>query len=225
MEFSSQEYWSGVPLPSPEMDHLWWRLKPDSKSPQLLEIGLAWIFSIIFKHLSPGFPGGSDGKESAGNVRDPGSTPGLGRSPAEGNGNRLQYSLPREFHRQRSLAGYSQSMGSQRVGHDWATDTQALKGNKWQFFLGKIALSKVSNYSYHLKIINIWQSSPWRKKHYKIHKLYKFQTTKNGFTYNIKQTWKSKTDRTTRRKIHYQNGNFKYIIRKKCGILKVYTNT
>ena len=121
--------------------------------------------------------------------------------------------------------GGLQSMGSQRVGHDWATDTQALKGNKWQFFLGKIALSKVSNYSYHLKIINIWQSSPWRKKHYKIHKLYKFQTTKNGFTYNIKQTWKSKTNRTTRRKIHYQNGNFKYISRKKCGILKVYTNT
>ena len=92
MVFSRQEYWSGVPLPCPEMDHLWWRLKPNSKSPQLLEIGLAWIFSVIFKHLSPGFPGGSDGKESARNARDPGSTPGLGRSPAEGNGNQLQYS-------------------------------------------------------------------------------------------------------------------------------------
>ena len=28
---------------------------------------------------------------------------------------------PGEFHGQRSLAGYIQSMGSQRVGHDWAT--------------------------------------------------------------------------------------------------------
>ena len=38
------------------------------------------------------FPGGSDGKESACNAGDPGSIPGLGRSPEEGNGNPLQYS-------------------------------------------------------------------------------------------------------------------------------------
>ena len=36
--------------------------------------------------------GGSDGKESACNARDPGSVPGLGRSPVEGNGYPLQYS-------------------------------------------------------------------------------------------------------------------------------------
>ena len=39
-----------------------------------------------------GFPGGSDGKESAYKVRDPGSIPGLGRSPGEVNGNLFQYS-------------------------------------------------------------------------------------------------------------------------------------
>ena len=39
-----------------------------------------------------GFPGGSDGKVSAYNAGDPGSIPGLGRSPGEGNGNPLQYS-------------------------------------------------------------------------------------------------------------------------------------
>ena len=38
------------------------------------------------------FPGGSDGKEPTCNVGDPGSIPGLGRSPGEGNGNPLQYS-------------------------------------------------------------------------------------------------------------------------------------
>ena len=38
------------------------------------------------------FPGGSAGKVSAYNVEDPGSVPGLGRSPGEGNGNPLQYS-------------------------------------------------------------------------------------------------------------------------------------
>ena len=39
-----------------------------------------------------GFPGGSDGKESACNVGDPGSILGSGRSPEEGNGYPLQYS-------------------------------------------------------------------------------------------------------------------------------------
>ena len=37
------------------------------------------------------FPGGSDGKASVYNAGDPGSSPGLGRSPGEGNGNPLQY--------------------------------------------------------------------------------------------------------------------------------------
>ena len=39
-----------------------------------------------------GFPGGSEVKVSACNAGDPGSIPGLGRSPGEGNGNPLQYS-------------------------------------------------------------------------------------------------------------------------------------
>ena len=37
------------------------------------------------------FPGGLDGKASVYNVGDLGSIPGLGRSPGEGDGNRLQY--------------------------------------------------------------------------------------------------------------------------------------
>ena len=44
------------------------------------------------KHLSQGFPGGSDGKASACNVGDPGSISGSGRSPGEGNDNPLQHS-------------------------------------------------------------------------------------------------------------------------------------
>jgi len=39
-----------------------------------------------------GFLGGPDGKESVCNAGDPGSIPGLGRSPGEGNGNPLLYS-------------------------------------------------------------------------------------------------------------------------------------
>jgi len=38
------------------------------------------------------FPGGSHSKASAYNVGDPGSIPGSGRSPGEGNGNPLHYS-------------------------------------------------------------------------------------------------------------------------------------
>ena len=39
-----------------------------------------------------GFPGGSDGEVSVCNAGDPGSIPGLGRFPGEGNGSPLQYS-------------------------------------------------------------------------------------------------------------------------------------
>ena len=42
--------------------------------------------------LSQGFPGGSEGKESTRNSKDPSSIPGLGRFPREGNGYPLQYS-------------------------------------------------------------------------------------------------------------------------------------
>ena len=42
--------------------------------------------------LTLDFPGGLDGKASAYNAGDPGSIPGLGRSPGEGNGNPFRYS-------------------------------------------------------------------------------------------------------------------------------------
>ena len=41
--------------------------------------------------LWEGFPGSSDGKASACSAGDPGSIPGLGRSPREGKGYPLQY--------------------------------------------------------------------------------------------------------------------------------------
>ena len=59
---------------------------------------------------------GSDGKESACNVADPGSTPGSGRSPGEGNDNPLQY--PSGKIPWTEEPGWLQSMGWQRAGHD-----------------------------------------------------------------------------------------------------------
>ena len=63
-----------------------------------------------------GFPGGSVSKESACDAGDPGSIPGSGRSPGEGNGTLLQYScLETPMDRdawQATIHG---------VRHDWAT--------------------------------------------------------------------------------------------------------
>ena len=67
-----------------------------------------WV-CFIDKVVCVSFPGGSDGKASAYNAGDPGSIPGLGRSPGEGSGNPLPE--PDRL----------QSMGSQRVGHNWVT--------------------------------------------------------------------------------------------------------
>ena len=53
-----------------------------------------------------GFPGVSDGKESACSAGDLGSIPGSGRSPAEEKQPTLVF-LPGEFHGQRSLADCS----------------------------------------------------------------------------------------------------------------------
>ena len=49
---------------------------------------------------------GSDGEASARNAGGPGSIPGSGRSPGEGNGNPLQH-LPGKSHGWRSLIGHS----------------------------------------------------------------------------------------------------------------------
>ena len=50
--------------------------------------------NVICLHvvLTPGFPSGSAGKESAFSARDLGLMPGLGRSPGDGKGSPLQYS-------------------------------------------------------------------------------------------------------------------------------------
>ena len=66
---------------------------------------LSFYYHHLIWHL--GFPGDLDSKESACNVGDLGLTPGLGRSPGEGHGNPLQYSLLENPHGQRSLVGYS----------------------------------------------------------------------------------------------------------------------
>ena len=64
-----------------------------------------------------GFPGDSDGKESAYSTGDPRLTPESGRCPGEGNGSPLQYSCLEISMERRS--GGPQCIGSQRLNHDW----------------------------------------------------------------------------------------------------------
>ena len=56
----------------------------------------AFQVALVVKNLSA----------DAGDIRDTGLIPGLGRAPGGGHGNPLQFFLPGESHGPRSLAGY-----------------------------------------------------------------------------------------------------------------------
>ena len=84
-----------------------------------------WQHHVDIKHRSQetlGFPSGSDSKASTCYAGDPGSIPGSGRSPGEGKVTHsiiLAWRVP--WIKEPSKL---QSMGSQRVRHDWATHIQ-----------------------------------------------------------------------------------------------------
>ena len=80
-------------------------------------------------HYFFGFPGGSDGNESACSVGDLGSIPGLGRSPGAEHGNLPPVFLIGESHEQRSLAGYS-PWGRKEA--DMTKHSTHLKNTNWQ---------------------------------------------------------------------------------------------
>ena len=64
---------------------------------------------------APNEIGGSDGKESACSAGDPGSIPGSGRSPGEGNGYPLQYSCLKN---PTSREAWRATVHGQSVRHD-----------------------------------------------------------------------------------------------------------
>ena len=105
-----------------------------------------WILYV--QHHCPkrrtfwGFPGSSNGKESACNAGDLGSISGLGRFPWRRAWQPTPVFLPREFHGQRSLA--RSSPRGRRVRHDWATTTHCPQN--WGVLLGpQIQLSTAHN--------------------------------------------------------------------------------
>ena len=71
---------AGLGQPETQASHLWRRVAS-------FFVSMWHDYIYIY-----GFPGGSDSKLSAYNAGYPGSIPGLGRSPGEGNGNPIQYS-------------------------------------------------------------------------------------------------------------------------------------
>ena len=65
----------------------------------ICDVSIKNAYDIVYSSIK-GSPGGSDGKESACNVGDLGSIPGLVRSPGGGHGNPLQYSCLENSHGQ-----------------------------------------------------------------------------------------------------------------------------
>ena len=117
----------------------------------LFQTSLSWVhLHLRCTNRYWDFPGGSDGKASACSVGDLGLIPGSGRSSGEGNGNPLWCSCPPPSPRQKGFngtlekemathsstlawripwredPGRLQSMGLQRVGHDWATSLHSI---------------------------------------------------------------------------------------------------
>ena len=78
-----------------------------------------------------GFPDSSVGKESACNVRDPGSIPGLGRAPGEGKGYPLQY------------LGLERSMGSPWSHRESDTTEQLLLFNVYFILVNNLFLTRL----------------------------------------------------------------------------------
>ena len=109
---SLSEFWT-------DMCSRW--LSPCDDSKRLCSL---MIYCCISEIDILGFPGGSDDKASVCNAGDLGSIPGLGRSPGQGNGSPLQYSCPKIPWT--AEPGRLLSMGSQRVGHDWAKGRRIL---------------------------------------------------------------------------------------------------
>ena len=73
----------------------------------LQSMGLRGVRQKKRNQIFKGFPGVSDGKESAYNEGDLGSIPGSERFPGGGHDNPRQYSCLENPHGQRSLVGYT----------------------------------------------------------------------------------------------------------------------
>ena len=102
--------------------------------PNLTGRRLSWI-DLTLSNAIMGFPGGSDGNKTACNAGDPGSIPGSGRSPGEGNGSPLQYSC---LENSMDRGAWRDTVHVVRVGHDWVNKhTHCCSKRSYNSFLRK----------------------------------------------------------------------------------------
>ena len=108
MGFTGKEYWRGLPFP----------------------------FQIYTYSKYIGFPGSSDGKESACNVGDPNSITVSGRSSGGSHGNPLQYSFPENPMDRGAWKATIHEVT--RVRHDLATKEKERDIYTWASVLTKV---------------------------------------------------------------------------------------
>ena len=144
MGFFKQEYWSGLPSSSPE---------------NLPDPGIEPVPHLLNWQVDPG---GSDDKESACNVGDLGSIPGLGRSPEEGNGYPLQYSCLKNPMYHKPAAAAAKSLQSCPILCDPSNTTEYPHTHNWFTLLYTWNLYNIVNqlhsrklFKKHLLIIDI----------------------------------------------------------------------
>ena len=142
-----------------------WREEPGGlQSMASQRVGHDWALSLHSPIMATvnnlrGFPGGSAVKASAWNVGDPGSIPGSGRFTRGRKWQPTPILLPGESH------GRLQSMGSQRVGHDWETSLTLrilfiqkslfYSSGKWEeYFSSSENKSTCKNVKTHIEWIN-----------------------------------------------------------------------
>ena len=91
---------------------------------------------LLLLFIEEGFPCSSVGKESACSAGNPGSDPWVGKMPRRRKWQPTPVSLPGKSHGPRmEEPGGLQSIGSQRVGHDWLTlNNLSLYGSAFQTF-------------------------------------------------------------------------------------------
>ena len=89
MGFSRQGYWSRLPfpspgdLPNPEIEPGFPALQADALPTELQYVDIIWASQVALVVKNP--------LANAGDIREEGSIPGLGRSPGGGHGKPLQY--------------------------------------------------------------------------------------------------------------------------------------
>ena len=124
----------------------------------------------MYKHIlqtGTHFPGGSDGKESACNSRDPGSIPGLGRFPREGKDYSLQYSCLENPIEERWAALWASHISLDFTVKCWSLSHVRLFGIPWTVAC-QAPLSKYLQSSQRKRLANGWlgfiRTSAWWKE-------------------------------------------------------------